>query len=122
MKIELTRDTSVLLTKGNQYEVEMDLGYAVIRAKVEHRVPAEFYRVLDEVIAGVSMVRGATYDAAYLSYRGKPLNLRGWEFLRTIDLPYGRRSAAFMHRGSRKRQEIDVDRITGVTLVEAASA
>lgn len=132
MKVELTRDVSHLLTKGNRYTARPDIGDQVkITIHAEMTIPAEFYRRVEVITPdGTSLVEGKVYDITYTqeygAYRGREKTLRGWEFLYETAPSYNsRRECTFLHRGSRyvgRRQQIDLKNIVSATEVAAPGA
>lgn len=131
MRVELTRDVSHLLTKGNRYTATPDIGGQVkIIIHSEMTIPAEFCRPVEVVTPdGTNLIEGKVYDITYRqeygANRGAEKTLRGWEFLYEADPLYSLRTCFFLHRGSRwggKKQQIDLKNIVSAIEVTAPSA
>lgn len=131
MRVELTRDVSHLLTKGNRYTATPDIGGQVkIIIHSEMTIPAEFFRRVEVITPdGTSLNEGAVYDITYKqeygANRGNTKTLRGWRFQFEEPSFGGRRECTFRHVGGRfggRSQTISLANIVSAIEVTAPSA
>lgn len=128
MKVELTRDASYLLAKGDTYSATEEGDGFLLHGSFQMWVPAEWVNVIEIKLAdGTVLHEGTIYDVAYRqaygANKGKVKTLHGWELLgrsRWSSLTHS--VLAFSHRGSGrsygKGQEIPIADIVSVVPTE----